>query len=119
MSVEDPGDSNLLPEEVISNYYYEKLNHDLQAKNQKLVTASPTILGIKKIPLMSPSFLAAASFQNTPQILAAAAIEGKIDLLKDPKSNIIVGNLIPIGTGLLSKSEMEELIMNYPDDDRY
>jgi DNA-directed RNA polymerase subunit beta' len=117
--VEDPGDSDLLSGQVISNLVLNKNNKKLIEENKKIITIKPTILGIKKIPAMSDSFLAAVSFQDTARILTNTAIKGKVDYLKGLKENIIVGNLIPAGTGLYSEEKLNEEIEKSRNDKSY
>ena len=88
-------DSNFICGEIIDKKKIEKINK----KNKEKIIYKPTIIGIKKIPSYSPSFISACSFESTTKILSDSAIKGKIDWLQGIKENIILGNLIPIGTG--------------------
>jgi hypothetical protein len=96
------GDSPLLPGEVIDLYHIQYINKILTKENKKLAYYVPLLLGITKAALNNPSFISAASFQETTRVLTKAAIEGRIDWLRGLKENIIVGHLIPAGTGSLS-----------------
>jgi DNA-directed RNA polymerase beta'' subunit len=93
------GDTPLLRREVIDLYHIQYINEIIN--NQKKQTASyvPLLLGITKAALNNPSFISAASFQETTRVLTKAAIEGRIDWLRGLKENIIIGHLIPAGTG--------------------
>ena len=93
------GDSFLLPNEVIELKQIEYINSVLKESKNLITTYQPILLGITKASLLSDSFISAASFQETTKILTAAAIEGKIDWLRGLKENIIIGRLIPVGTG--------------------
>lgn len=90
------GDSKLLNSEIIYLNKIEKINKNIKVK----ATYEPIIIGISKLVKISDGFLCSASFQETTNILSKAAIEGKIDWLNGLKENIILGNLIPAGTGL-------------------
>ena len=104
--VEDPGDTSLLTGTVIDNFEYEDANAVIQARidageeDLKLATASAVLLGITKASLATDSFLSAASFQETTKVLTDAAIKGKVDHLVGLKENVIIGKLIPAGSGL-------------------
>jgi DNA-directed RNA polymerase subunit beta' len=93
------GDSFLLPNEIIELKQIEYINFVLKESKNLITTYQPILLGITKASLLSDSFISAASFQETTKILTAAAIEGKIDWLRGLKENIIIGRLIPVGTG--------------------
>ncbi|HBI27613.1 MAG TPA: DNA-directed RNA polymerase subunit beta', partial [Peptococcaceae bacterium] len=103
VKVDDPGDTKLLPVGLIENFD----NFDLEEENAKVVaeglkpaTSKPEILGITKASLATDSFLSAASFQETTRVLTDAAIKGKVDPLLGLKENVIIGKLIPAGTGM-------------------
>jgi len=106
--VEDPGDSNLKPGQMISARKLRDENSLLKRKDKKLVvardangaTARQQLQGITKASLQTQSFISAASFQETTKVLTDAAINAKTDMLKGLKENVIVGHLIPAGTGL-------------------
>jgi DNA-directed RNA polymerase subunit beta' len=98
--VEDAGETDLLPGEVIEKAYFDLANR--QAKkvgSKKLATAREMLLGISKVALSTQSFLSAASFQETARVLINSASTGKIDYLEGLKENVIIGRLIPVGTG--------------------
>ena len=94
-----PGDTGLLPGDLILRDELRELNEKLIAEGKQPATAHPVLLGITKASLATDSFLAAASFQHTIRVLATAAIESKEDTLSGLKENVIIGKLIPAGTG--------------------
>ena len=93
------GDTPLLQREVIDLYHIHYINRILNAENKQIAYYVPFLLGITKAALNNPSFISAASFQETTRVLTKAAIEGRIDWLRGFKENIIIGHLIPAGTG--------------------
>jgi DNA-directed RNA polymerase subunit beta' len=93
------GDTPLLRREVIDLYHIKYMNKILEVENKQLACYMPLLLGITKAALNNPSFISAASFQETTRVLTKAAIEGRIDWLRGLKENIIIGHLIPAGTG--------------------
>ena len=95
----DPGESTLLVEDQINKNEFNEMNQKLETEGKKLIKAEPILLGITKASLQTNSFISAASFQETTKVLTDAAIKGKIDNLKGLKENVIVGRLIPAGTG--------------------
>jgi DNA-directed RNA polymerase subunit beta' len=94
-----PGDSGLLKDEQLDRLDFEELNDQLLADDKKPAEAVPVLLGITKASLQTRSFVSAASFQETTRVLTEAAVSGKADLLEGLKENVIVGRLIPAGTG--------------------
>jgi len=100
-----PGDTNLLPGELIDRLQLQKLNETLLAEGKQPAAAVPVLLGVTKASLSTDSFLSAASFQHTIKVLAGAAIEGKEDHLYGLKENVIIGKLIPAGTGYWAYNE--------------
>ncbi len=103
----DSGDSEFLPDEAVDKWDFRKENEKILKKGGKPATASPLLLGITKASLSTKSFISAASFQETTRILADAATAGKVDSLQGLKENVIVGHLIPAGTGLKRYREIE------------
>ena len=93
------GATNLWPKELISLHKIKYINDSIQENNKKPAGYYPILLGITKASLNSESFISAASFQETTRVLTKAAIEGKIDWLRGLKENVIIGQLIPAGTG--------------------
>ncbi len=106
--VEDPGDSTLLAGTVIDTFEFQDANAAVQARmdageeDLKPATATTVLLGITKASLATDSFLSAASFQETTKVLTDAAIKGKVDHLVGLKENVIIGKLIPAGSGLMA-----------------
>ena len=107
VKIVEPGDSNFLPGEGVDKWDFRKENEKILKKGGKPATASPLLLGITKASLSTKSFISAASFQETTRILADAATAGKVDHLQGLKENVIVGHLIPAGTGLKKYREVE------------
>merc|ERR1712194_299809 len=93
------GDTPLLPREVIDLYHIKYINKVVQTQKKSKAYYVPLLLGITKAALNNPSFISAASFQETTRILTKAAIEGRLDWLRGLKENIIIGHLIPAGIG--------------------
>jgi len=107
VKVEDPGDTNLLPNSVVDIFELTPENKRVEANNGQKATAKPILLGITKASLATDSFLSAASFQETTRVLTEAAIKGKKDLLVGLKENVIIGKLIPAGTGMSRYRDMQ------------
>ncbi|HEY8476532.1 MAG TPA: DNA-directed RNA polymerase subunit beta', partial [Chloroflexota bacterium] len=99
LRVDTPGDTDLLPGELVDRFEYEEKNRQVLAEGGEPATAQPVLLGVTKASLNTDSFLAAASFQETTKVLTEAAIVGKVDRLMGLKENVIIGKLIPAGTG--------------------
>lgn len=97
--VEESGDTTLLPGEILSLYQADKITQTSQLSNGSPPLYVPILLGLTKASLNSNSFISAASFQETTRVLTEAAIEGKKDWLKGLKENVIIGRLIPAGSG--------------------
>ena len=100
VKIEDPGDTELLSGGLIDSFELENENNRVIAQGLKPAIAKPVILGITKASLATDSFLSAASFQETTRVLTDAAIKGKVDPLLGLKENVIIGKLIPAGTGM-------------------
>jgi DNA-directed RNA polymerase subunit beta' len=100
VKIEDPGETDLLPGGLIDLFDFEEENARAISSGLEPATAKPVLLGITKASLATDSFLSAASFQETTRVLTEAAIKGKIDPLLGLKENVIVGKLIPAGTGM-------------------
>jgi DNA-directed RNA polymerase subunit beta' len=97
--VKDGGDSNLLAGEIVDWLKSKKIAEELGKRGKKPPILERLLLGITKVALKTESFLSAASFQETTRVLVDAAIQGKIDYLRGLKENVIIGRLIPAGTG--------------------
>ncbi len=93
--VDSPGDTDLLPGELVDRFQYEEINAKVLAEGGEPATAVPVLLGVTKASLSTDSFLAAASFQETTRVLTEAAIAGQTDHLLGLKENVIIGKLIP------------------------
>jgi len=103
--VEDGGDTTLLPGELVELQQIENINEAMLLTKGLPATYSPVLLGITKSSLNTDSFISAASFQETTRVLTEAAIEGKADWLRGLKENVIIGRLIPAGTGFNSYND--------------
>ncbi len=101
--IEDPGDTDLLPGEVLEKTQWMLANQEVEAEGKTPANARELFLGISKVALSTQSFLSAASFQETSKVLINAAITGKVDFLEGLKENVIIGRLIPVGTGFKSR----------------
>jgi DNA-directed RNA polymerase subunit beta' len=100
VEITDPGDSEfLIKGEQVDRIELDELNEQLVADGKKPASGTPVLLGITKASLQTRSFISAASFQETTRVLTEAAVNGKVDTLEGLKENIIVGRLIPAGTG--------------------
>lgn len=100
MKIEDSGDAEVLPGDYVEMNTYEDMNRRIQASGGKPALGKVMLLGITKAALATESFLSAASFQETTRVLTDAAIKGKVDPLLGLKENVIIGKLIPAGTGM-------------------
>ena len=120
VEVTEPGDSDLLNGEVIDLLEINKINDKLREAKKKPASFERVLLGITKASLQTNSFISAASFQETTRVLTDASIKGRTDTLEGLKENVIVGRLVPAGTGLtkiewdkqareLDKARLEEL----------
>ena len=122
--VEEPGDSDLLPGSMVDALDFLELNEKLEEEGKKLAVGSQVLLGITKASLATNSFLSAASFQETTKVLTEAAIKGKVDPLIGMKENVIIGKLIPAGTGMkiyrnikLDSDVNDDDTLDFDDDD--
>ena len=100
VEVKDPGDSELLIGEVIDLLEIQSINDKLREEKKKPAVFERVLLGITKASLQTNSFISAASFQETTRVLTDASVKGKTDTLEGLKENVIVGRLVPAGTGL-------------------
>ena len=99
VEITDPGDTTFLVGEQIDRLEFEEVNGKAEADGERPATALPVLQGITKASLQTRSFISAASFQETTRVLTEAAVSGKVDKLSGLKENVIVGRLIPAGTG--------------------
>jgi DNA-directed RNA polymerase subunit beta' len=100
VKIDDIGDSEFLPEEVVDKFKFREENNRVIEAGGKPASGKTVLLGITKASLSTDSFISAASFQETTRVLTEAAINGKVDHLRGLKENVIMGRLIPAGTGL-------------------
>jgi DNA-directed RNA polymerase subunit beta' len=99
VQVADPGDSDFLPDAVVDKFRFRRSNQEMVKQKKRPATAEPVLLGITKAALQSDSMISAASFQETTKVLTEAAIAGRRDTLVGLKENVILGNMVPTGTG--------------------
>jgi DNA-directed RNA polymerase subunit beta' len=109
--VMDPGDTNFLEGEEVDKIRFNNENEKVLSEGGDPATCQPILLGITRASLRTDSFISAASFQETTRVLTEAAVQGKIDHLRGLKENVIIGRLIPAGTGieLYRRSTYEDL----------
>ncbi len=100
VAIVDPGDTNFLEGAQIDKFKVAEVNNRVQEESGEPATFEPMLLGITKASLFTESFISAASFQETTRVLTEAAIQGKVDNLRGLKENVIIGHLIPAGTGM-------------------
>jgi DNA-directed RNA polymerase subunit beta' len=100
VKIEDAGDTNMLPGGLVDMFDFEEENARVTAEGLRPATGRRALLGITKAALATESFLSAASFQETTRVLTEAAIKGRVDPLVGLKENVIIGKLIPAGTGM-------------------
>ena len=105
--VEDAGDTELIAASTIDMTEFNKANRDAKSEGKKPAKGRKVLLGITKVALLTDSFLSAASFQETARVLTDAAIKGKVDKLQGLKENVIIGRLIPAGTGIVNSNSIE------------
>jgi len=119
----DPGDTNFIGDEQVEKYRLQDENERVTDKNNKPAIGKPILLGITKASLSTQSFISAASFQETTRVLTEASLAGKTDYLRGLKENVIMGRLIPAGTGLPLyrklgiKTEADEIMFAAPESD--
>jgi len=112
--IKEVGDSDFLVGDQIEKWRFEEENSKVLAENKEPAIAEPLLLGITKASLSTESFISAASFQETTKVLTEAAINGKVDHLVGLKENVIMGRLIPAGTGVTKYGQME-LVVEQPE----
>jgi DNA-directed RNA polymerase subunit beta' len=106
IKVVEPGDTDFLIGEQVEKWVFEEKNEEAMAAGKRPATGEPLLLGITKASLTTESWISAASFQETTKVLADAAVQGKVDYLHGLKENVIMGRLIPAGTGLPQYREL-------------
>lgn len=109
LKVREPGETTLLPGEIINRYDFEQMKKDESEESANRLLADNVLLGITKASLNTESFISAASFQETTRVLTEASIEGKRDWLRGLKENVIIGRLIPAGTGMKEVHRISEM----------
>ena len=105
VAIEEPGDTNLLPNDLINKSELFDINNKIMSEGLKPAKYKPMIMGITKASLATTSFISAASFQETTRVLTEAAVKGSIDKLRGLKENVVVGRLVPAGTGYKSETD--------------
>jgi DNA-directed RNA polymerase subunit beta' len=112
--IDDAGDTEFLVGDQVDRMSFKRANETALKKKHKPALGTPLLLGITKVSLTTESFISAASFQETTRVLTEAAASGKVDLLRGLKENVIVGHLIPAGTGMKEYDKVE--MVKYADD---
>src|SRR2546429_4038169 len=115
VAVSEPGDSEFLPGEKVDTRVYAETNRSLVEDGKQPAEGRPELMGITKASLATDSWLSAASFQETTRVLTEAAIEGRSDPLLGLKENVIIGKLIPAGTGMMRYRQIKIDIPDAPD----
>jgi DNA-directed RNA polymerase subunit beta' len=107
VKVKDSGDTEFVLGEIVEKSKFLEVNRRMKKEGKQLAKAEQLLLGVTRVSLSTESFLSAASFQETSRVLVKAASEGRVDGLRGLKENVIIGRLIPVGTGLRSERELE------------
>jgi DNA-directed RNA polymerase subunit beta' len=113
--IKEVGDTKFLLDDQVERFEFEQENQRALAEGGEPAVGEPLMLGITKASLSTESFISAASFQETTKVLTQAAIEGKVDFLRGLKENVIMGRLIPAGTGV-SKYRGAKLLIEEPEE---
>ncbi len=116
VKVEDAGDTDFLTGSLVERYELERVNMRMREEGKREAVHSEVLMGITKAALATDSFLSAASFQETTRVLTDAAIKGKIDPLVGLKENVIIGKLVPAGTGMTVYSDIDVVPTDFTDD---
>ena len=116
VEVKTTGDSSYLPGEIIDRIKFDNVNEKLKSEGKKPATGERVLMGITKASLQTESFISAASFQETTRVLTDAAIKGKVDPLNGLKENVIVGRLVPAGTGNIKNKSNKKALQ---DDNKF
>ncbi len=103
VSIKDSGDTSLTAKETVERVLYEEMCEEMKRKGKRPPVGETVLLGVSKVALSTDSFLSAASFQQTSRVLIEASLEGKVDALRGLKENVIIGKIIPAGTGFAKK----------------
>ena len=117
VKIEEVGESEFLIDEVVDRFRFIRTNDALAKDGKNPASGRPLLLGITKASLSTDSFISAASFQETTRVLTEAAISGKIDHLRGLKENVIMGRLIPAGTGMAyyRRVKIPEEVIEHPE----
>ena len=107
VSITHSGDTGVSAGEIVADFEFERLSKEAKEKDKEAARGKPLLLGITEVSLTRASFLSAISFQNTPRKLAEAAVAGAVDRLVGLKENVIIGRLIPAGTGFKGSKKYE------------
>jgi DNA-directed RNA polymerase subunit beta' len=110
--IKDVGDTNFIIDEPVEWWVFEEENKKAMDKGGRPANAEPLFLGITKASLITDSFISAASFQDTTKVLTQAAIEGRVDYLRGLKENVIMGRIIPAGTGFSKYRAYEMAVLD-------
>ena len=116
VKVEDAGDTDFLTGSLVERYELERVNNQMRAEGKAEAVHAEVLMGITKAALATDSFLSAASFQETTRVLTDAAIKGKVDPLVGLKENVIIGKLVPAGTGMPTYSNIDVVPTDFTDD---
>jgi DNA-directed RNA polymerase subunit beta' len=114
--IKDVGDTNFIIDEPVERWVFEEENAKAIEKGGRPATAEPLFLGITKASLITDSFISAASFQDTTKVLTQASIEGRVDYLRGLKENVIMGRIIPAGTGFVKYRGFEMAAIDRGED---
>jgi len=117
VKVKEVGDTHFLVDDQVEKFVFEEENARVMKEGGKPAVGEPLFLGITKASLITDSFISAASFQETTKVLTQAAVAGKVDNLKGLKENVIMGRLIPAGTGLPKYRELELWVEGYTEEE--
>jgi DNA-directed RNA polymerase subunit beta' len=115
VKIKEVGDTHFLVDDQVEKFVFEEENARVMKEGGKPAVGEPLFLGITKASLITDSFISAASFQETTKVLTQAAVAGKVDYLKGLKENVIMGRLIPAGTGLSKYKQLELFVEGYTD----
>jgi DNA-directed RNA polymerase subunit beta' len=111
--IQDVGDTHFLVDDQVEKLTFDEENARVIEEGGKPAVAEPLFLGITKASLITDSFISAASFQETTKVLTQAAVAGKVDYLRGLKENVIMGRLIPAGTGLSKYRQLDLWVEGY------
>jgi DNA-directed RNA polymerase subunit beta' len=113
VKIKEVGDTHFLVDDQVEKFVFQEENARVMKEGGKPAVGEPLFLGITKASLITDSFISAASFQETTKVLTQAAVAGKMDYLKGLKENVIMGRLIPAGTGLPKYKQLDLWVEGY------